>query len=89
MAQTKLIGSKWVQEILKLLMDNETLRFSEIMSSLDITDKVLSEKMRELQKYKIVTRTVREDRSTIYSLTEKGKKLSGKLAELNEILESQ
>ncbi len=89
MVPAKLIGSKWVPDILKLLMDNETLRFSDIMSSLDITDKVLSEKMKELQRYKLITRTLREDRSTIYSLTEKGRKLSIKLVELNEILESQ
>lgn len=88
MAPAKFVGSKWVSEILILLMDNKNLRFSEIMSSLGVTDKVLSEKMKELKGHKLVTRMVKEDRSTVYSLTKRGRRFAVKLAELNEMLEN-
>lgn len=86
MLEGGLIGSKWVFSILELLIEKETMRFSEIVRSLDITDKVLSEKLGCLSEHGLVTREVKEDRSTVYSLTEKGRKLAAKLAELNEIL---
>ena len=86
MSLSRLIGSKWVFNILEALMERKTMRFSEIMRSLGITDKVLSEKLSGLLEQGLVTREVREDRSTIYSLTGKGCKLTAKLAELNKFL---
>ncbi|MEE8402856.1 MAG: archaellum operon transcriptional activator EarA family protein, partial [Candidatus Hydrothermarchaeaceae archaeon] len=77
---------KWVSSILELLTVGGIMRFSEIMRSLSITDKILSEKLSSLLEHGLVTREVKEDRSTIYSLTEKGRKLAAKLAELDEIL---
>ncbi len=89
MSPSRLIGSKWVSSILKLLRERETMRFSEIMRSLGITDKVLSEKLDGLLEHGLVTREVKEDRSTVYSLTEKGRKLVAKLVELDEILKDE
>ena len=86
MSLRKLIGSKWVSDILSLLMKKDSMRFSEILDALGISDKVLSEKMSEMQNYGLVTRDVQGDRSTLYSLTEKGRKFAVKLAELDEIL---
>jgi DNA-binding HxlR family transcriptional regulator len=84
-----LIGSKWVSSILEALMERKKMRFSEIMRSLGITDKVLSEKLSGLLEQGLVTREVKEDRSTTYSLTGKGRKLAVKLAELDEILKGE
>lgn len=89
MAGRTLIGSKWVFSILGLLGEDGTMRFSEIMRSLCITDKVLSEKLGGLLEHRLVTREVKEDRSTVYSLTEKGRNPAAKLAELDEILKGE
>ena len=87
MGLAKFIGSKWVSEILVLLTDNESMRFSDIMNALGVTDKVLSEKMGDLQGYGLAVKEVKDDRSTTYSLTGKGRKFAVKLAELNKMLE--
>lgn len=87
MTLSKFIGSKWVSEILILLTEKDAVRFSDVMNALGVTDKVLSGKMGDLQKHGLVNKEVKEDRSTVYSLTEKGRKFAVKLAELNEMLE--
>lgn len=86
MTLSKFIGSKWVPEILTLLADNKGMRFSDIMNNLDITDKVLSEKMTDLQKYSLVNKDVKGDRSTFYSLTGKGREFAVKLVEMDKLL---
>ncbi len=85
---SRLFWSKWTIDILKLLSENSDMRFSEVMSSLDITDKVLSEKLGELVGHDLVVRTLHVDRTTTYSLSEKGRRAVEKLAELDKIMET-
>lgn len=74
----KVIGGKWKPEILWHLY-NETLRFSELKRKVTgITQKMLTQELRELEENKIVLRTVHPvvPPKVEYSLTEYGKTLS-------------
>jgi DNA-binding HxlR family transcriptional regulator len=78
-AQTiSLIGGKWKSIILFYLLD-ETLRFSELQRSIpDITQRMLTLQLRELEADGIVKRTVYKQipPKVEYSLTELGTTLS-------------
>ncbi|AXI08323.1 MarR family transcriptional regulator [Oceanobacillus sp. 143] len=71
-----LLSQKWTALIIyKLLLG--TQRFSEIQSSIGISGKVLSERLKELEHLDIVKREVIPDTPVIieYSLTEKGQSM--------------
>ena len=54
----ELIGSKWKLLIIKLLL-NKPYRFNELMKTLDgISQKVLTDSLRSMEKDGIITRTV-------------------------------
>lgn len=69
-----IVGKKWVCLIIHSLMD-EPKRFSEICSLIpDLSKRVLTERMRELEDIGIVLRNIIADRPvrSEYSLTRKG-----------------
>ncbi len=70
----ELIGKRWTGAILFVLMDGP-LRFSEVKLLVpDLSDRLLSERLKELESVEIVERRV-EDRNGVrvqYALTAKG-----------------
>jgi DNA-binding HxlR family transcriptional regulator len=73
----ELIGKRWTGAILFVLMDGP-LRFSEIKQLVpDLSDRLLSERLKELEAEDIVERHVIDDTpvKVEYALTEKGRAL--------------
>ena len=78
----ELVGSRWTGAVLQVLMGGPA-RFSTIRSAVgDISDRMLSERLRELEREAIVSRTVLPDPPVRveYALTEKGQELHTTLA---------
>jgi len=78
----ELVGSRWTGAVLQVLMTGPA-RFSTIRSAVgDISDRMLSERLRELEREAIVSRTVLPDSPVRveYALTEKGHELHTTLA---------
>ena len=69
--------NKWRPDIVNLLLEKGTLRFSEIQRELNITQKVLTSHLRWLENNKIVSREIFPEvpPHVEYSLTEVGKHL--------------
>lgn len=82
------LSGQWTLYILCVLDTNNSLRFGELRSKVDgISTKVLTERLRMLEAAKILHR---HHEPTIppkvsYSLTARGKELSGVLAQLCEL----
>jgi DNA-binding HxlR family transcriptional regulator len=73
----ELIGKRWSGAILFVLMDGP-LRFSEVKQLVpDLSDRLLSERMKELEAEGIVERRVIDDMPVRveYALTDKGRAL--------------
>jgi DNA-binding HxlR family transcriptional regulator len=82
----ELVGKRWTGAILYVLMHSERpLRFSEIAHAVpDLSDRLLSERMKELEKRRIVERrvTATSPVRVEYELTERGRELEPALGEL-------
>jgi len=81
----ELIGRRWTGAIVSVLIRRETLRFGEIAESVpELSDRLLSERMKELEARGVVTRTVRPGRPVRveYELTEMGRALEPAVQEL-------
>jgi DNA-binding HxlR family transcriptional regulator len=74
----ELVGKRWTGAILIVLMDGP-LRFSEVRQLVpDLSDRLLSERMKELEAEGIVERRVLDDAGPVhveYALTAKGHEL--------------
>lgn len=80
----ELVGRRWTGAILRVLMDGP-LRFSEIAASIpELSDRLLSERMKELESRGIVRRTVipGPPLQVRYELSVMGHDLEPALAEL-------
>src|ERR1700681_2100253 len=80
----ELVGRRWTGAILRVLMDGP-LRFSEIAQSVpELSDRLLSERMKELEARGIVERTVISGPPVRveYSLSKMGRELEPALSEL-------
>lgn len=80
----ELVGRRWTGAILRVLMDGP-LRFSEISQAVpELSDRLLSERMKELERRGIVERTVRPGPPirVEYSLSRMGRELEPALSEL-------
>src|SRR6188474_3343350 len=78
----ELIGSRWTGAVIQLLFPGR-MRFAELRSSIpEISDRMLSERLRELEAEGIVARTVVPETPVRveYELTEKGRALEHALA---------
>jgi DNA-binding HxlR family transcriptional regulator len=78
----ELVGSRWTGAVLQVLMAGPS-RFSSIRSTVgDISDRMLSERLRELEREGIVSRTVLPDPPirVEYALTTKGHELQTTLS---------
>ena len=80
----ELVGRRWTGAILRVLMEG-ALRFSEIAQAVpELSDRLLSERMKELERRGIVERRVLSGPPlrVEYSLSEMGRELEPALAEL-------
>src|SRR6059036_954880 len=80
----ELVGRRWTGAILSVLMDGP-LRFSEMAQAIpELSDRLLSERMKELEARKIVERTVipGPPLRVEYSLSQMGRELEQALSEL-------
>ena len=81
----ELVGKRWTGAILLVLLDDSPLRFSEIKQAVpELSDRLLSERMKELEAEGIVERTV-IDATPVrveYALTDKGRALESPLRTL-------
>lgn len=70
----RIIGKKWNGLIISSLCDTEDMRFKDLARCIEAcSDRVLVERLKELEQDGIVKRTVNKDTGIIsYSLTEKG-----------------
>jgi len=74
----ELIGRRWIGAILRVLVAGPA-RFNAIMTAVPgLSDRLLTERLRELEREGLVTRTVSPDRPirVTYALTECGRSLS-------------
>ena len=77
-ATLAVIGGRWKPVIIFLLLQNDFLRFGELKKAIDgITQRMLTNQLRELEKDKIVHRKVYAEvpPKVEYSLTEYGRSL--------------
>ncbi|HEY2259090.1 MAG TPA: helix-turn-helix domain-containing protein [Solirubrobacteraceae bacterium] len=80
----ELVGRRWTGAILRVLMDGP-LRFSEIAQAIpELSDRLLSERMKELESRGIVERTViaGPPLRVQYELSRMGRELEPALAEI-------
>ena len=81
----ELIGRRWTGAIVAVLLDGGSLRFSEISHAVpELSDRLLSERMKELEARGLVERRVLPDTPARveYELTDAGKELAPPLKEL-------
>ena len=80
----ELIGGRWTGAVIQLLL-NGRMRFAQLRDAIpDISDRMLSERLRELETEGIVSRFVVPETPVRveYELTEKGRALEQSLASL-------
>ena len=74
----ELIGRRWVGAVLRVLGSGPA-RFNEILSAVpNLSDRLLTERLRELEREGLVSRSVSQDRPirVTYELTDCGRSLS-------------
>jgi DNA-binding HxlR family transcriptional regulator len=81
----ELIGRRWTGAIVSVLIHRTALRFGEIAAAVpELSDRLLSERMKELEARGVVCRTVCPGRPVRveYALTEMGRELAPAVREL-------
>ena len=81
----ELIGKRWTGAIIVVLLEGGAMRFSEIAAAVpQLSDRLLSERMKELEARGIVERRVQPDApgKVSYDLTEMGRELAPALQQL-------
>jgi len=82
----ELIGRRWVGAILRVLVGGPA-RFNELLTAVPgLSDRLLTERLRELEEHGIVTRTVTADRPVrvTYELTDCGRSLEAIVATIGD-----
>lgn len=81
----ELIGRRWTGAIVSVLIHGDALRFCQIAEAVpELSDRLLSERMKELERRGVVVRTERPGRPVRveYELTEMGRDLAPAVREL-------
>jgi DNA-binding HxlR family transcriptional regulator len=81
----ELIGKRWTGAIIHVLLVSEPLRFSEIAAAVpELSDRLLSERMKELEARGVVKRKVISGSPTRveYALTDMGRDLANSVREI-------
>lgn len=84
-AAIELLGKRWTGAIVRVLMHRSPLRFSEVAQAVpQLSDRLLSERMKELEARGVVVRTVipATPARVEYALSPMGRDLEPALAEL-------
>ena len=87
-----IIGQKWKLPIMWYLFENDTIRYNELKRKINgITSMMLTKSLKELEEYKLITRTQYNSipPKVEYSLTKRGKSLLPTLNELYKWGEEQ
>jgi len=79
-AVASMIGRKWIIVLLRDFFLGKT-KFKEFLENKNLSNKVLSQKLKEMQELGLITKTTKE-RDVTYSLTPQAKKLKPVLREL-------
>ncbi|WP_306060732.1 winged helix-turn-helix transcriptional regulator [Natronococcus wangiae] len=85
-ATSIILGRKWHPVIIQRLLEHGTLRFGELKNLIpEVSGKVLSESLTDLEEKGLVERSVTNDKpiEVKYSLTHYGQKLEGAITELH------
>jgi DNA-binding HxlR family transcriptional regulator len=78
----ELVGKRWTGAIIAVLLEGGPARFSEVAAAVpELSDRLLSERMKELEARGLVEKHVRAGR-TIYRLTPMGQELRPAVAAL-------
>ncbi len=74
-----LFGKKHTLQIIRLLLDNNQMRFNEILKEIGGSPKTITERLRNLEKHKVILREVFNEIPirVEYSLTDAGRDLEG------------
>jgi DNA-binding HxlR family transcriptional regulator len=83
----ELIGRRWTGAIVEVLLNGGAMRFSEIAAAVpELSDRLLSERMKELEARGVVDRTVDPGPPirVTYALTDMGRGLEPAVTELRE-----
>ena len=83
----ELVGKRWSGAIIAVLLEGGAMRFSEIAQAIpQLSDRLLSERMKELEARGIVERevTATSPIKVEYALTDRGRELEPALAEIKE-----
>jgi DNA-binding HxlR family transcriptional regulator len=81
----ELVGKRWTGAIVAVLLAGGSMRFSEVAQAVpQLSDRLLSERLKELEARGVVERTVHPDSPVRveYALTRMGRELAPALAEL-------
>jgi len=81
----ELVGRRWIGAIISVLMSGPR-RFNELLSAVPgLSDRLLTERLRELEREGIVLRTVHDERPVrvTYTLTESGESLGPILQQIS------
>lgn len=82
-----ILGKKWNGLIIDVLLESGPQRFVEMAAKIpDVSDRVLTERLRELEAEKIVARiySCEDTNRLVYTLTEKGQDLNHSLRSLQK-----
>jgi len=85
--RTELFGTKWIMLIIREILVHKVLRYGELKKNLGtISTKTLTEKLRLLEKEKIIKRKIYPEipPKVEYSLTPKGKSIKTILESMKE-----
>jgi DNA-binding HxlR family transcriptional regulator len=83
----ELIGRRWSGAVIQILLQRGRTRYGELRAAIpDISDRMLSERLRELEEEGVVVRTVVPDTPVRveYELTHKGRALESSLSAIGQ-----
>lgn len=85
------LSKKWTLSIIVTIGNFGTLRFNDLMKRIGISQKTLSERLQELEKYGLVVRRAFAEKPprVDYSLTTKGQKVRKAVLPLHKLAESK
>lgn len=81
-----ILGKKWNGLIIEVLLHNKTQRFKDLAASIDkCSDRVLCERLKELEQEGLVTRQTHLGESRVdYALTPEGQELAPVMAAVHD-----
>lgn len=88
--KTTFLSKKWTLSIIVTIGNFGTLRFNDLMKRIGISQKTLSERLQELERYNLVVRNAFNERPprVEYSLTRNGQKVRKAVLPLLKLAES-